>query len=115
MPYKNKKDQKKAASKHYSENKELYKQRALAHNKEARLRNKKFIKKYLLSHPCIDCGESDIIVLDFDHVRGKKIADISKGINAGWSLKKLEEEITKCEIRCANCHRRITHKRNNAG
>ena len=67
---------------------------------------------YLLEHPCVDCGESDPIVLDFDHVRGVKKADV-KRMTAGShaSLTQVMAEIAKCEVRCANCHRRATAAR----
>jgi len=63
--------------------------------------------EYLEAHPCVDCGEDDPIVLDFDHVRGKKKGNVSKMIrDASW--KRVAAEILKCEIRCANCHRKKT-------
>ena len=82
-----------------------------------RLRNKERIVKYLLVHPCVDCGETDIIVLDFDHVRGKKFKNVSQLVSGGYSWETIMEEIRKCEVRCANDHRRITEKRrlSNAG
>ena len=70
---------------------------------------RKKVLSYLLEHPCVDCGESDPIVLDFDHVRGRKIAHVSVLISnhrAAWS--RVFEEIQKCVVRCANCHRRKT-------
>lgn len=60
---------------------------------------------------CVDCGEDDPVVLDFDHVRGVKVCDISRMAHAGYRTWRIMEEIEKCEIRCANCHRRVTHKR----
>lgn len=66
----------------------------------------KYISSYLRTHPCVDCGEDDIAVLDFDHVRGTKRDNISK--LRYTSLKAVQEEIKKCEVRCANCHRRKT-------
>lgn len=63
---------------------------------------------YLASHPCVDCGEVDPVVLEFDHVRGEKIEGIGKMISQAVTLAKLEAEIAKCEVRCANCHRRRT-------
>lgn len=58
----------------------------------------------------MDCGESDPIVLEFDHVQGKKRFSISECIYQNWSIEDLEKEMNKCEIRCANCHRRKTAK-----
>jgi len=68
----------------------------------------------LLSHPCVDCGEPDPIVLDFDHVRGEKFLGIAELIVRGFAMKVIIAEMKKCEVRCANCHRRITHKRREA-
>jgi hypothetical protein len=61
-----------------------------------------FIHNYYKTHPCVDCGNTDPRVLQFDHVRGEKIRAVST--MRDFSLKKVEEEIAKCEIRCANCH-----------
>lgn len=61
------------------------------------------IKEYLSTHPCIDCGCSDIRVLQFDHLRDKK-EHISVMVCRAQSWTVIEEEIAKCEVRCANCH-----------
>lgn len=58
---------------------------------------------YLIKHPCVDCGETNVLVLQFDHVRGVKKFEISKAAK-GKKLIKLEEEMMKCDVRCANCH-----------
>jgi hypothetical protein len=73
---------------------------------ETRERNMLFLLEHLGTHSCVDCGESDPIVLDFDHVRGEKLYDVSS--MASYSLETLQAEIDKCEVRCANCHRRKT-------
>ena len=52
----------------------------------------------------MDCGVSDVRVLEFDHVRGEKLGIISKMVS-NVSAKVLEDEIAKCEIVCANCHK----------
>jgi hypothetical protein len=58
---------------------------------------------------CVDCGEKDLRVLDFDHIRGKKLASLSTmRLCAPITI---YAEIDKCEIRCANCHRRVTDAR----
>lgn len=61
-------------------------------------------REYLLQHPCVDCGNADIRVLHFDHVRDKKHTEVTKMIQKGSSWQQIEKEIGKCEIRCANCH-----------
>lgn len=67
-----------------------------------------FLLAYLHRHGCIDCGEKDPIVLDFDHVRGTKQYNVSMMSGSGYSLGKIMEEISKCEVRCSNCHRKRT-------
>ena len=111
MPYKNKEDQKKCAKRHYENNKVAYLERAVVHKKYSRDAAGAFIDTYLLNHPCVDCGQDNIIVLDFDHVRGIKKGDVASYASYGWSIVTIKEEINKCDIRCANCHRIVTHKR----
>lgn len=55
--------------------------------------------------PCADCGVSyPAVVMDFDHVRGTKEANVSQLVRrASWA--RIEAEIAKCEVVCANCHR----------
>lgn len=67
----------------------------------------RWIFDYLREHPCVDCGEADPVVLEFDHVRGEKFATIAR-MAQGFSLAKVRAEIAKCDVRCANCHRRKT-------
>jgi hypothetical protein len=71
-------------------------------------RNAQHLWDYLLTHPCVDCGEVDPVVLEFDHVRGEKVAALSDMAKRQFSLAKLDAEIAKCEVRCANCHKRKT-------
>ncbi|GAA1744780.1 hypothetical protein [Microbacterium paludicola] len=68
---------------------------------------------YLESHPCVDCGETDPIVLDFDHLPGvDKKFTISRAVGASTrSWRAIALEIAKCEVVCANCHRRRTAMR----
>lgn len=66
---------------------------------------------YLAEHPCVDCGESDVRCLDFDHVRGEKSRNISAMLSRAVAWEKVLVEIAKCDVRCANCHRRQTTQR----
>ena len=93
---------------HYLKNVSYYKEKSKKYSKMIRDRNKKIVCDYLSTHPCIDCGEKDIVVLDFDHRENKDIA-ISVAI-VNWSSNRLINEIKKCDVRCANCHRRKTAK-----
>ena len=75
-------------------------------------KRREFVLRYLLVHPCVDCGESDPIVLEFDHVRGIKSANVSALVNSHGDLNKIQAEIAKCDVVCRNCHmRRETHRR----
>lgn len=73
-----------------------------------RARNIAFAYSCLELTPCVDCGCSDLVALDFDHV-GMKTALVLKLASTGVSLARLEAEIEQCEVRCANCHRKRTH------
>ncbi|ACH62177.1 hypothetical protein MYRNA_210 [Mycobacterium phage Myrna] len=79
---------------------------------ERRKKLQQYAFTYLTEHPCVDCGETDPIVLEFDHVRGEKVRAISSMLGNGGSLDRLKEEIAKCDVRCANCHARVTARRN---
>lgn len=70
-----------------------------------------YVNAYLESHPCVDCGETDWVVLEFDHVRGVKKWNIGSMMNRTSSLDALIEEIAKCDVVCANDHRRRTYTR----
>lgn len=73
---------------------------------ETRKKIHAFICTYLSTHPCVDCGEKDPVVLEFDHVRGEKVRNVSELKTS--SLRAVQCEIKKCVVRCANCHRKKT-------
>ncbi len=71
-----------------------------------------FVFEYKKTHPCVDCGEDDPIVLEFDHlIQKNKEFNIADGCHGGFSLKKIINEINKCDVVCANCHKRRTFER----
>ena len=91
MPYKNRED--------------LYKSQKIY---RVKVREKLF--DYLSKEKCIDCGEKDPIVLDFDHIdKDNKFKTISQMLCGHYSFETILKEIEKCEIRCANCHRRRSY------
>jgi hypothetical protein len=96
---------------YYEKNKEKdleYKwNRQVEKREEARL----YVFTYLSNHPCQDCGETDPLVLTFDHVRGVKKNNVSQMVNQGYSIAAIQAEIDKCEIRCSNCHMRKEKQR----
>jgi hypothetical protein len=73
--------------------------------------NRQRLYAYLSEHPCVDCGETDVRVLEFDHVRDNKSANIAGLLNNAVSWSTIEKEIAKCDVRCANCHRIKTNER----
>lgn len=93
----------------YRQNRERTAERTTARHKANRDRNFKIIDDLRDNTPCMDCGiQYPHYVMDFDHVRGEKINDVTLGAAYGWSVEKLMAEIAKCEIVCSNCHRART-------
>ena len=86
----------------YKDREKLYKAQ-----KRYRIRIRENLINFLSKNKCIDCGEKDSRVLEFDHVEpSSKFKYISKMRSGHYSWKSILSEINKCEIRCANCHRR---------
>jgi hypothetical protein len=73
-------------------------------------RNVAHVHEVLRSSTCVDCGENDPVVLEFDH-RGRKRGSVTQMAWWGFSLAAIDAEIAYCEVRCANCHRHATARR----
>jgi hypothetical protein len=94
---------------HYLANRQAYIDRARIRNQAIIEERVAYLIEYFDSHPCTDCGESDPVVLEFDHL-GDKEFTISKGLrDRNWDC--VLDEIEKCDVVCANCHRRRTTRR----
>lgn len=96
---------------HYARNKKRYMKQAQKWKKNQLLERMEWLIQYLEDHPCVDCGETDVLVLQFDH-RGDepKSFDVVQGVRSRrWPA--VLAEIEKCDVRCANCHRRVTAER----
>ena len=89
--------------------KDKFNAKKLGHLKRRRKAAQDLVVNYLSNKCCVDCGETDIVVLDFDHLKDKKF-EIGLAVSNGLDVEKIKAEITKCVIRCANCHRRKTSK-----
>jgi hypothetical protein len=113
LAYKNKIDQAAASKRHYEKHKDKIKDRSKKRNKRQKRKNQEYIRAIKEASSCVDCGESNSVVLDFDHVKGEKVSNISDMARGAYSIKTIQKEIDKCEVRCSNCHRIATAKRRN--
>ena len=113
MAYKDKKDQAAASKRHYEANKEKVKARSRKRNIKQRDLNKEYVRKVKTESGCVDCGETNHIVLDFDHITDDKYKSVSDMVFGYYSIESIQKEIDKCEVRCSNCHRIITYNRRN--
>lgn len=93
---------------HYRQNRAAYIARVRVRNRALLEANMARVVTYLRDHPCVDCGEINPVVLQFDHVRGTKAANVAQLIRDTVSWGRIEDEIRKCEVRCVNCHFRRT-------
>lgn len=94
----------------YIKNREEQVKAGMKRRDEYKQRLREYVWNYLSTHPCKTCGERNPAALEFHHVRGIKLREISKILNNGASLLTLKTEIEKCDVLCANCHRKLTAK-----
>lgn len=107
MPTNNKSKQAIYSSRHYNKNKEEY----YARNKMKILALKAYVESTKWNKPCVDCNcIYPPYVMDYDHL-GDKLYSISDMTKRGATTKKIDQEIAKCELVCANCHRARTYDR----
>jgi hypothetical protein len=105
--------QNKYTREHYKKNKQTYLDKAARNNAAYKKEAYRFLVEYCKLHPC-KCGEKDFVVLEFNHKdREKKSYTVSWMMCKGMSVGAIKREIKKCEVLCANCHRRHTAKQMN--
>lgn len=103
--------QKQYRKQHYLNNRQKYIDKSDIRRRKMREENTDKLIEYLLDHHCVDCGEQDPVVLQFDHLDpATKFKNISYLFNMQY-WKQILKEISKCEVVCANCHFRRTAKR----
>ena len=111
MPTNNREYQRAYIRKHYHANKAYYRQKAKDRDAIVRPKLRAFTDRYKMWKGCVDCGyKAHPQALHFDHLRDK-VRDIATMVQRCVSMKKLKDEIRKCEVRCANCHAVITTER----
>lgn len=74
-----------------------------------RNKKRKFIVDFLKTSKCFDCENNDWRVLEFDH-RDRKIKEFNLANSVQYSIERIQKEIDKCDVVCANCHRIRTIK-----
>ena len=93
-------------------NKQRYIDQAAEQKRRVGLERTKYLIEFFKANPCTDCGESDPVVLEFDHLRDKAFNISSHFRERAWQS--ILDEMEKCEVVCANCHRRRTARRRGA-
>jgi len=97
---------------YYRRNRIAHRQVVRTRTESGRAENVRSLTAYLLLHPCVDCGEDDVRVLEFDHRPGAgKTANVSYLARNAYPWDRIEEEIAKCDVRCRNCHAKVTYER----
>lgn len=99
-------------SDYFRERGTLYRRQCVSGKRERRRKARLLVQEILKSNRCADCGERDMAVLEFDHVRGKR-KGICQLMGEGLDVKELKKEVERCEVVCVNCHRRRTATRAN--
>lgn len=91
--------QRERAYKESPRGKRLSREAANRFKRERRLR----LNAIKVASGCLDCGfAAHPAALQFDHARGEKSFEIGSKVSAAWE--RIEAEIAKCDIVCANCH-----------
>ena len=106
MPYKDPQKAKAAKRASYLRNKD----KVVARSTERKRKIRAWLNDIKSKMKCARCPESHIATLDFHHRDPtQKDANVSKILADTFSKKKILAEIDKCDVLCANCHRKLHH------
>ena len=112
MAYKNPSDQRACWRRWYKRNRRKHIAHSAAWKKAFRLKVRLILQRLRHMKRCVDCrNKYPHWIMQFDHVRGQKLGNVTQMANMGFTLKEIRKEISKCEIVCANCHSDRTHQR----
>ena len=95
-------------SKAYMKKNAVYKEAAYKYRAALKEANQKLLWEFLLEHPCVRCGETNPVVLEFDHLRDKKYCISEIIFSNKWET--VRKEMEKCQVLCACCHKKKTAK-----
>lgn len=91
---------------HYNNNKQPYIDRA----KQTSVKTLQWYREYKKGLVCSLCGEDHPACIQFHHLDpNTKEYTVSQMVSMGYGKQKIQKEITKCQIVCANCHFKIHH------
>ena len=81
---------------HYAANRARYIEQARVQKERLRRERTLYLLEYFRTHPCVDCDETDPVVLEFDHLRDKLFTVEAALSQRNWSS--ILAEIEKCDI-----------------
>ena len=94
---------------YYRRDPKPYKARAAANNKLTKTQNRERLRDFFRNAKCMDCGIRDFAVLELDHRDPRhKRDDVSNLVRQSHCWTTIAKEIAKCDVVCANCHRKRT-------
>ena len=102
MPYKDPEKRRECRRRWYHNNKESEKR----HVKRRKEQIKKWFELYKKNLFCSRCGETHPATLEFHHNKENKEMNVSEMIYNGYSIQRINKEVAKCVVLCANCHRK---------
>jgi len=106
MSYKDPEKQRQYQTDYYQKNKVKFRKRL----RKRRIITRKWIEEYKKNSACKECGENHVAVLDFHHYKGDKDRTISDMVKSCFDIEKIKKEIAKCQVLCANCHRKLHYQ-----
>jgi transcription elongation factor Elf1 len=102
MPYKDVGKRKEVKKKNYSKNRKKVVERV----KERKIKIRKWFNEYKEKLSCLKCGENHPATIDFHHLE-EKDHQVTHMVHYGYSIEKIKKEMDKCQVLCANCHRKL--------
>ena len=106
MPFKEVSRRREYKREWYSKNKHTEKNSV----KKRKRKIKEWFKEYKIKLSCSKCGENHPATIDFHH-KGKKENQVAQMVHWGYSIENIKREIKKCQVLCANCHRKVHWKK----